>query len=1224
MHSGLQRICNTQKIADGENSSISRKSLEQNNFRTSLNDCEESSFVWRNSDHRCAILTFLALEPNGHWRIVAVPLQCPDHVMHLGFGAQIKLDGLHLVSPSSVGSVKVDRQKAPRRPTTDKSCSVKSLTARSLPGSNFQHQSQNKGLVNKVSKWNQLVGNSSCQNSFSSCDSSFLFPRGSNDATNSSDMYIDISQVDKAVKKNSRKKSRKKGKRNKKLSCDTGLNELGCAHESSELETGINKNMDHEVGLLPYATTLPVSLPVPTCNGNDSEGNGTFNCTETPKTCTSYTDKVDVSEAFGCSLLQNFTGEHILSNSENEIQTSYSEISISNGGVQDTHSKGINCFDDPYSDVFSEKIDSLVFDSVSVGSNSDESSNAAYDVKISNKESGEITASEPSGYVASKGCFSRGNMSHGVADSYCHAEGTNYGKPGCTGSDIHLAVPAKRGKKIQRVPRNSSVYRLSSVGNLYGHSGKENNHSVWQKVLRNDADDSNYELEKASSVCSQFDIGLEETPSLKKNCNIVESNILSNYEDKRQSKLKVSRKLKWKTSPGSKQDYNCYSRKGSHAMETSSNVSMKIDMQQNEILDIPAQRCSKKGLASVSRPHSKIGSPSIGFQTKRVESISSEQVHCLQVCPGEVDPLDNVDTTVSSLNDQTTQNQSSLSSRSSDYLDQSELLKVQSAVYLHPLVGDEGAKEQKDVSPTEHSKQDHNSGSIVQKWIPVGIKDSVLTTSGCSNDNIGKSAAESWTLKNIAEEELASDPHTLPSSVNARVMCTVQGSGNHNGLPFEDEGQAQKLRHRSTCSPKEYCINNAAAQCLVCESKDQSNSAFENDSNKMAQAVNDAYRAQLASEAAQMATGCPIAEFEKFLHSASPVICLPHNGMSCQTCSHDEVVGEPLCRHETPIISLRSLWQWYEKHGSYGLEVRTEDYENSKRLGIDRFASRAYFVPFLSAVQLFGNQKSHPPANRNDIPCTEAMEARKVDKTSKNSSNVGCLPIFSVLVPQRRTEDTNSLPSRNHGCCSQLFSECIKDNVSIQPVDTVPSDDLELLFEYFEDEQPQRRQPFFEMIKELIKGDGPSQCRAYGEPTALDSVDLHDLHPNSWYSVAWYPIYRIPDGNFRAAFLTYHSLGHLVHRSSTSDSFGVDACIVSPVVGLQSYNAQGECWFQPRHSGLSQTTENPNLDPSGILKERLRTLEQMASLMARGVVTKGNLTSVNRQPDYEFFVSRRH
>lgn len=57
------------------------------------------------------------------------------------------------------------------------------------------------------------------------------------------------------------------------------------------------------------------------------------------------------------------------------------------------------------------------------------------------------------------------------------------------------------------------------------------------------------------------------------------------------------------------------------------------------------------------------------------------------------------------------------------------------------------------------------------------------------------------------------------------------------------------------------------------------------------------------------------------------------------------------------------------------------------------------------------------------------------------------------------------------------------------------------------------------------------------------------------YSIAWYPIYRIPDGNFRAAFLTYHALGHFV-RNTSAVSLGVGASIASPVVGLQSYNAQ--------------------------------------------------------------------
>ncbi|PRQ54843.1 hypothetical protein RchiOBHm_Chr1g0318141 [Rosa chinensis] len=108
-------------------------------------------------------------------------------------------------------------------------------------------------------------------------------------------------------------------------------------------------------------------------------------------------------------------------------------------------------------------------------------------------------------------------------------------------------------------------------------------------------------------------------------------------------------------------------------------------------------------------------------------------------------------------------------------------------------------------------------------------------------------------------------------------------------------------------------------------------------------------------------------------------------------------------------------------------------------------------------------------------------------------------------------------------------------------------------------------------IKELVRGDGHSHSKVYGDPTTLDSINLNDLHPRSWYSVAWYPIYRIPDG-FRAAFLTYHSLGCLVRRNAIFESRSVDDCIVSPVVGLQSYNAQSECWFQ--FKALSTSTDN--------------------------------------------------
>ncbi|CAL9167683.1 unnamed protein product [Musa hybrid cultivar] len=149
-------------------------------------------------------------------------------------------------------------------------------------------------------------------------------------------------------------------------------------------------------------------------------------------------------------------------------------------------------------------------------------------------------------------------------------------------------------------------------------------------------------------------------------------------------------------------------------------------------------------------------------------------------------------------------------------------------------------------------------------------------------------------------------------------------------------------------------------------------------------------------------------------------------------------------------------------------------------------------------------------------------------------------------------------------------------------------------------------------IKELVASGSSSDSRIFGDPSKLESVKLHDLHPASWYvpcdslflfsgtdCVAWYPIYRIPDGSFHAAFLSYHSLGHFVHSGHC-----LSEDVVSPVVGLQTYNHKGESWFQlwDMNSKVVQSEDVYHSDTSEFIKERLRTLRQTAS----AVVSMGN------------------
>lgn len=77
-----------------------------------------------------------------------------------------------------------------------------------------------------------------------------------------------------------------------------------------------------------------------------------------------------------------------------------------------------------------------------------------------------------------------------------------------------------------------------------------------------------------------------------------------------------------------------------------------------------------------------------------------------------------------------------------------------------------------------------------------------------------------------------------------------------------------------------------------------------------------------------------------------------------------------------------------------------------------------------------------------------------------------------------------------------------------------------VLYQYFEDCSPYERLPLTDKIEELaLDEDGF---------TGLLTLRSCDIHPASWYSVAWYPIYQLPSGmpirDLHACFLTFHSL----------------------------------------------------------------------------------------------------
>lgn len=358
---------------------------------------------------------------------------------------------------------------------------------------------------------------------------------------------------------------------------------------------------------------------------------------------------------------------------------------------------------------------------------------------------------------------------------------------------------------------------------------------------------------------------------------------------------------------------------------------------------------------------------------------------------------------------------------------------------------------------------------------------------------------------------------------------------------------------------------------------------------EMFRVVGDAYQVQVSADA-HLAAGHPITDLDTFIYLATPVIghvpC-----MKGSNCSKDQLVNDSICQQNLSNISLRSIWEWYEEPGCYGLEVRACNDLSPETSFCNSSEFCAYFVPYLSAVQLFG-------WSRKSMNHSFGIGG---GETSNTGSSLCSHPVSARLL--RPFEQSMRL--------SESFS-------SIQ-------DHGEVIFEYFETEQPSFRPPLFEKIKELVSSVNVSGHQIFGDPEKLQNVKLCDLHPASWFSVAWYPVYRVPHGKLRAAFLTYHSLGKLVPQKGSPDLTGLGSRIVSPVFGLQSYSDKGEQWFQLRRPDSKQLQidgESSKGSRAEVLKERLRTLQRGALAAARAVVPKGGGESVNCHPDYEFFLSR--
>ncbi|TXG55283.1 hypothetical protein EZV62_020539 [Acer yangbiense] len=468
------------------------------------------------------------------------------------------------------------------------------------------------------------------------------------------------------------------------------------------------------------------------------------------------------------------------------------------------------------------------------------------------------------------------------------------------------------------------------------------------------------------------------------------------------------------------------------------------------------------------------------------------------------------------------------------------------------------------------------SGMNAKKWVPVDTKESRMLE---KTDSVNICYVNNSDLPLLCKGD--DDNHTDGNMIDHHESAVLSESKSTISTACGEMNSVVSEVLKSESVSKVQNVEKSKAKEVYAQ-KSEDNQQLFNGAQMVTQSLSAAYRKQLVSES--VVTSRPLADFERFLCAATPVIISSYAYENRSVCLHDQLYSCFLCKHQILNTSLCSLWKWYEEPGNYGLKVKTGDSQNLKGKVTEPMSSHAYFVPYLSAIQLFGYSNL---SNPHGLVKYSAVNFDSVEKPD----------ISSKVLP------------------------CNADHSGSFISSPVCSSNRELVFQFFESADPHQRKPLYNKIVDLIDA-GTSNLQVFGDPSQLQYLKLCDLHPASWFSVAWYPIYRIPDLKFHASFLTYHSLGHLVQRHVPTDSLDERSfCVVSPVVGMQSYKAQGEGWFELNIPVKSFLKESPFFSCSENLKEQLQTLEKNASIFAC-IYKDGNKEI--QHPDYKFFTRNRY
>ncbi|PAN39219.1 hypothetical protein PAHAL_7G228700 [Panicum hallii] len=174
-----------------------------------------------------------------------------------------------------------------------------------------------------------------------------------------------------------------------------------------------------------------------------------------------------------------------------------------------------------------------------------------------------------------------------------------------------------------------------------------------------------------------------------------------------------------------------------------------------------------------------------------------------------------------------------------------------------------------------------------------------------------------------------------------------------------------------------------------------------------------------------------------------------------------------------------------------------------------------YFVPYLSAMELYANETNVPASNS--------------------------------MVYDGRFNGYNQ-----HGA-TEWTTHGYQTPSNMRKVGVLESKG-ELLFKYFEPDSPYERIPFVDKVYEL-----------YTERPFITSLNSLELSPSSWMSVYWYPTSHVPAKNqkdLNTCFLTYHNLSTSEGNVSLDRVHDSNHVALAPF-GLATFKLDAKVWANP-------------------------------------------------------------